>query len=178
MSFQKALSGKTKTQGGMNLSELRVYLMKKYPSHAPRMKNLSRSELTGYYHKNIGKKNFRENSRKTSRQNSANNFYFLKDAKISESQKKYCRCVAHVASKNDEWCYIHNAWKKPTGNTGRKCYNPYAVCTKTTHRSGAGSRECLKYMDLGNMPLSEVKALANLKGVSVSELKRKVQRER
>ena len=171
MSFQKALMGKTKSQGGMNLPELKIYLMGMYPSHAPRMKNLDRGGIIRYYRRNIEEKS----------RHSQNSSYFLKDAKISESQRKYCRCVAHISAKNDEWCYTHGMWKRGRSSgrslSKRKCYNPYAVCTKATHRRGPGSRECLKYMDLDNMPLSEVKALANLKGVSVNELKRKVQRE-
>jgi len=162
-----ACVGKSKSQGGLNLPEFREALSKKYPQEANKIRSIkTRKSLQRYcrYESPKIKKDVRITKEK----------YFTKRAiserKISNKQQKYCRCIAHVAGKNKEWCYEHNAWKKGSG----KCYNPYAVCSS---RVGRDSKYCARYYDLDNMPVKEVKALANMKGMSVSKYKTFVKKE-
>ena len=167
-----ACEGKSASQGGMNLPELRRALRKNYPQHSNKFQTMTRREITNFCKKNTRiKKDVRSSQAK----------YFLENIPLTERQKKYCRCVAKVASKNNEWCYTHNMWKKPPSRRSRSsrrgaCYNPYAVCTKSVGSENR-PRACLKYMDLERMPKEEVRALAKLKGVSASTLKRKVAKE-
>ena len=100
--------------------------------------------------------------------------YFVKGTPLNKRQMDYCRCLAHVSAKNPVWCYKHQAWK--TVRRGSPCYNPYAVCTKSTRRKGRF--HCTKYYDLENMPSGEVRALALMKGLSVSDFKKLADRER
>ncbi len=88
--------------------------------------------------------------------------YFSASAEksLSESHKKYCRCIAHIAAKQSASC---NASSSSSTQRGKGCVNPYAVCTKVVGRSGPGSGECLQYYDLGAIPKDEVEALAVLK---------------
>ena len=76
--------------------------------------------------------------------------YFKEDNQPSEHQGRYCRCVAHVKAKNSPECNM-------THDYGHgKCYNPYAVCSKTV---GRDEKECGKYYDLSRMPRPEVQAI-------------------
>ena len=61
---------------------------------------------------------------------------------LTETQRKFCRCVLHLAKNNPDWCNREKAWPKrqqdgkfkddPRG----KCYNPWAVCTSKLKRKG------------------------------------------
>ena len=77
--------------------------------------------------------------------------YFKNDTDISEKQRKYCRCVAHVKSKQSDEC-IESSFDKSVD----KCYNPYAVCTS---RVGRDDTHCDKYYDYDKLPLNEIKKL-------------------
>lgn len=109
-----------------------------------------RIKIGGYTHKKLIK----------------DNIYFKPESNLSQSHQKYCRCIAKVAARNPEWCNRHGKWKM--GAQG--CYNPYAICTKSTKRTG--QKRCLPYFDLENMTYKEVKALADMKGKTVEELMR------
>ena len=73
---------------------------------------------------------------------------------LTEQDKKYCRCVLHVSSDQGEDCILD-------GFKGDGCYNPYAVCTKSTGRKGRV--ECFLNYDLNNIPPKEREALIHLK---------------
>ena len=156
-----ACMGKSKSAGGLNLPEMKKGLIKKFPKHKEEINKMNRKQLTNYCRKNFGKEIQKSKEK-----------YFVHNSSLNKQQMKYCRCLAHIAAKNPEWCYEHGAWKKTKG----KCYNPYSVCTKSTKRKGRFY--CNKYYDFDNMPEKEVKSLALLKGISVSELKRKAAKER
>lgn len=81
---------------------------------------------------------------------------------LTEEQGKYCRCVLHVAAKNDEDCNRSKDWgssKKPS-----KCYNPYAVCAKTV----GTTTKCGDNYIWENIPVEEVEAFAYLKGIKLT----------
>lgn len=52
---------------------------------------------------------------------------------LAPEKEKYCRCYLQVAAKQTPGCTIQKAWKQVVD--GSTCYNPYAVCAKSTHTS-------------------------------------------
>ena len=105
----------------------------------------------------------KDSIRKKGSDNPGKSDYFIETSNIEESKGKYCRCVLHVAAKNPEWCNIEKAWFDE--RDGETCYNPYAVCAKSTRTS---YRHCSEEYDLNNIPYSELKYLAQLKGIEYS----------
>lgn len=75
-----------------------------------------------------------------------------------ESAARYCRCLMHVAAKQPEWCLREKAWRET--RAGRRCYNPYAVCTQSTGR--AGRIECSATFDWSQVPDDELLSYALL----------------
>lgn len=73
---------------------------------------------------------------------------------MAEKHEKWCRCVAHVA-------------------TQKSVDNPYAICSKSIGKHG--TNECLQYYNLDAMPQNEVRALAKLKKMTVSEMRKKAE---
>ena len=61
--------------------------------------------------------------------------YFKKNTTLKTKQKKFCRCVLHVAKNNDKKCNIEKKW-----NTN-KCYNPYTVCASSV-KTTTGGKTC------------------------------------
>lgn len=45
---------------------------------------------------------------------------------------KFERCVQHVKEKQSEWCAEHGYKRGVDPTTGKSCYNPWAVCHKST----------------------------------------------
>lgn len=84
--------------------------------------------------------------------------YFKVPSGLTEPHERYCRCIAHVASQQPEWCLKERAWFKT--RDGKKCYNPYAICSKSTKRQGFA--ECSVNFDFTQFPDSELIAYANL----------------
>lgn len=169
--FIRACDGKSASRGGLNLPVFRRETIKRYPKQ--KLLGMRRKELEQWC------KRKHDINREIKEEEE---MYFLSGSKISDKHKKYCRCVAHVAATNTDECYESGEWKKPfrkgrrSRSRSRGCVNPYPVCRS---RIGAtGKRDCLKYMDLDSIPTKEIEALAKMKGVSVSELKRKVEKER
>ena len=158
-----ACLGKAESAGGLNLPEMKKQLVQLFPEHQSEIRRRTRKSLYGYC-----KKYFSEEMRE------AKEKYFVRGTPLNKRQMDYCRCLAHVSAKNPEWCYKHGAWKKV--RKGTPCYNPYAVCTKSTKRKGRF--RCTKYYDLQNMPAREVRALAAMKGLSVRDFKILADRER
>ena len=158
-----ACEGKSKSTGGLNLPEMKRELIELFPEHRQEISSRTRKSLYRYCKRYFGEE-IREAKEK----------YFIRGTPLNKKQKDYCRCIAHVAAKNPEWCFKHQAWKR--AKKGDKCLNPYAICTKSTKRRGRFY--CTKYYDLENIPIEEVKALASMKGMSVSEFKKLAYRER
>lgn len=161
--LENACFGKTASKGGLNLSDMRMELIALFPKDSKKIKGYNRKALEGFCRRKL----------KLSKANIESS-YFIEGTPLNDSQMSYCKCLAHVAAKNPEWCYRHGAWK--TVRPGTPCYNPYAVCTKSTRRRG--SFPCTKYYDFENMPEDEVRSLAMMKGLSVPNFIRMVEGER
>ena len=63
--------------------------------------------------------------------------FFKSDSTLSDREEKYCRCVLKVGDKQKGACNTERAWFET--REGHTCYNPYAVCAKSTRTS---SRSC------------------------------------
>lgn len=79
--------------------------------------------------------------------------YFKKWSELTKKQKSYCRCVLHVAAKNAASCNENRKWGEGA------CYNPYAVCAKST---GTSVRFCGMNYEWDKIPTSELHAFAEL----------------
>jgi len=152
-----ACMGKSKSAGGLNLPEFRRKLLSLYPGYASEIQSKSRKSLMLYCNKTPEiKKDVITTKEK----------YFVKGTPLNKKQKKYCRCIAHISGKNEEWCNKHGAWKR---GYKKGCTNMYSICTKSVGRTGRF--KCAPYYNLEGMPAKEVKALADTKGKSVEEFK-------
>ena len=112
----------------------------------------------------IGRKHNRKSPVKSRKRS-----YFNKGNKLTDENRKYCRCVYHVAAQQTGQCLEQRNWGKTIN--GKKCYNPYAICTKSTHRQG--QMKCFKDTHLSHLPTKELSALAHLKRMTPSRLKLK-----
>jgi len=90
--------------------------------------------------------------------------YFKSGSSLSEDQKKYCKCTLHVGARNSVDCNLNKSFK-----LGSNCYNPYAVCSKSTHRTG--SVICGTEYDFESMPKAERDAFAALHGIDPRKYK-------
>ncbi len=90
--------------------------------------------------------------------------YFKKKTKLEKDEKKWCRCVLHVAAKQNQSCLqdVNNNAEKTLD--GQMCYNPYAVCSKTI---GTSSRKCGINYNFKNIPDDELIAYSNMKKIKV-----------
>ena len=78
--------------------------------------------------------------------------------KVTKKEEKYCSCTLKVAEKQSAQCLRDKAWGQMIN--GRKCYNPYAVCAKST---GGTSRRCsTEVLDVKGFDDSQLKAYARL----------------
>jgi len=57
--------------------------------------------------------------------------YFRNPEDMTTMHKKYCKCIVDVAGNQSDSCLRRKSW-----GSGR-CYNPYAICTRSTGRRGA-----------------------------------------
>lgn len=83
---------------------------------------------------------------------------------LSLKEQKWCRCILHVAAKQSKECLKdvkNNAGKILEG---KKCYNPYAVCSKVI---GTSSRNCDMYYNFRHIPTHELIAYAYLKNIEI-----------
>ena len=62
--------------------------------------------------------------------------YFIKNSKLTEQQKKFCRCILHIAKANKSSCNRTKKW-----NNKIKCYNPYSTCAKSV-KTTTGGKPC------------------------------------
>lgn len=84
------------------------------------------------------------------------------DSLIPDLQKRYCSCVVSVASKQSRTCNTEKAWYEV--RDGTKCYNPYAVCTKSV---GRDSSECAKYYNYHEFSDDQLKSMASLRRIDL-----------
>lgn len=77
---------------------------------------------------------------------------------ISDTQKRYCRCVLHVAAKNKKECNISKGISDKKSRTS-DCVNPYAICRKNIKPE---TKYCAEYYDYSNIPDRELVAFAEL----------------
>jgi CRISPR/Cas system CSM-associated protein Csm4 (group 5 of RAMP superfamily) len=146
-SLAKACKGYSNSRGGLNLSEFREALSKKYPRDKKKISNMSRKELNEWC----------KSSKKIQKEvKKVDDKYFKTGSPLTEKQKKWCRCIAHTAKQSPK-------------------YNPYALCGKTVGKEG--NFKCVPYYDFENIPAEEVEALAKLKGKSAKSLKEESARE-
>jgi len=82
--------------------------------------------------------------------------YIERDASLTEKQRRFCRCVLHVAKNNTKECNRNRSWGKKT-----KCYNPYAVCAKTIGTT-TGRKPCFYMFENPSIPAEEIIAYAHL----------------
>lgn len=75
---------------------------------------------------------------------------------ISGEHEKYCSCVLKVASQQDPNCILNKEYGKG------KCYNPYAVCAKST---GDFTHSCSEYIDYNKMPTKVLRIQLELYGL-------------
>ena len=116
------------------------------------------------------KKQSRKRSRRSrSRTKSRKRSYFKRGHTLTEPHEKYCRCVLHVADKQTSECLREKKWNQRVN--GKQCYNPYSTCTASTKRTG--SPECTKNLNLYNIPKNELKALLDIKKMSLTQLRKK-----
>lgn len=125
-----ACDGKSASQGGLNLEDFRLSLSNVYPGLG--IENMKRQDLITFCKSKTelvkGIEIYKDS-------------YFKDPSRLSEQNKKYCRCQMHVAGKVD---------------------NPYAVCTSRVGREG--NPKCYDEFDFDNIPSDEVKAYMKWKG--------------
>lgn len=88
--------------------------------------------------------------------------YFKNKRNLSEREQKFCKCVLHVSAKQPNSCNYDKAWYNK--RNGKTCYNPYAVCAKST---GTTSRKCSENYNFENIPDNELKAYGGLKHIPI-----------
>lgn len=85
------------------------------------------------------------------------------DTSLNEREQAFCSCVVDVAAKQPGNCNLEKAWFEQ--RDGRECYNPYAICAKST---GTSTRGCLKEYNYDNMTDNELQSLAYLHNITVA----------
>jgi hypothetical protein len=172
MSLELACAGKSKSTGGLNLPELKAELIAKYPENRNQiLSTANRAELQDLCKQlmKMGMTTKPPSPISTppsvrSEKESNEKQYFTEDAPeiyqdSTSMPARYCRCIAHTAKQQPDWCLKEKAWYQK--RDGKGCYNPYAVCTKSIKRTG--NVECFSYYDLENLPEEEQMALMYLK---------------
>lgn len=91
--------------------------------------------------------------------------YFKRGSSLTKKEESYCACVLHVAAKQPEWCLRDRAWRQKRG--GATCYNPYAICAKSTRTSVGRSNKCSLSYDWEKLPVNELRAYAVLHNISI-----------
>jgi hypothetical protein len=186
--FEKALAGVTLSRGGLNKEGLRNAILRRYPKQRAEIKTLkTRQDLVDWYTSRGKKKSgsspkTKRSTPKTKRASPKtkrvspkspkvkSRAYIIRGSPLTEKQKKYCRCLAHVSAQNKAVCYRSGEWKKgPKSKKG--CLNPYSICTKLTKRSGPRF-ECVPYYNLDAIPAAEIKGMAGLHGKTVTQFKK------
>jgi len=170
----RAINGASASRGGLNLKEFRSRLVKEFPRKEKRINSIkTRKELEEYCQKDRNiqariKRNAPKSASKTSKapktpkKSKPSKDYFKAGSKLTDSQKKMCRCIAHVSAKNPDRCYKgpNPEWKVGPASLG--CRNPYSICRASL--GGGGSIRCYDEYDFRKMPKDEVRAVKKLHG--------------
>lgn len=82
----------------------------------------------------------------------------------SSSKSKFCRCVLRVAEKNGNKCNKKKKWQQ----SELKCYNPYAVCAKST-KTTTGRRPCEYKFSNSDITAKQMKSYGYLNFKSYNE---------
>jgi hypothetical protein len=90
--------------------------------------------------------------------------YFKEGSNLPEIEQKWCRCILHVAAKQNDGCLVNVNTNAKLTIDGRKCYNPYAVCS--THLKPAHRRCGINY-EFRNIPTQELRAYTKLNKINV-----------
>lgn len=88
--------------------------------------------------------------------------FFKEGTLLTPEQRNYCACVLKVAEKQPGECNTDKAWFDE--RQGETCYNPYAVCTKSTRTS---YRHCGQEYNFETMSDEYLITYAQLSGVSI-----------
>ena len=86
-----------------------------------------------------------------------NTSWWIMDPPGDDSHSKACRCVYHVAAKNNSECNRNKNWGRGTG-----CGNPYAICSASTHGS---VRDCHSTWNFDIMTDREIEAIMEIKNL-------------
>lgn len=101
-----------------------------------------------------------------------NNSYYIEsnmntitnpDIHLADHNDKYCKCILDVATKQPALCNKDKAWYQEI--EGKKCYNPYAICAKSTKTS---TRGCFKQYNYNALSNEQLIAVASLKGMNIN----------
>lgn len=92
--------------------------------------------------------------------------YFGDDVTLPEKEQKWCRCVLHVASKQTPTCLEDVNKNSGLIFDGKKCYNPYPICSASTKTA---SRRCGENYNFKGIPDAELIAYAIIKKLPVPE---------
>src|SRR3989304_6473289 len=139
MSLELACAGKSKSTGGLNLPELKAELIAIYPANRDQiLATKNRTELQDLCRQlmRMGEKpsppirlpSVPTSVRSLPEKESDEKQYFTEDApEIYQDSKsmpaRYCRCIAHTAKQQPDWCLKEKAWYQK--REGKGCYNPY-----------------------------------------------------
>lgn len=88
----------------------------------------------------------------------------VKGTLLSPRERKWCRCVLHVAAKQNKRCLKQKKWREVVD--GEVCTNPYAVCSKSVGTS-TGRKSCAMWYNFKDLTLDELLGYANLKSLDV-----------
>jgi len=94
--------------------------------------------------------------------------YYDNTTTLNEQEQKYCRAVLHVASKQDQWCLEGKNWFGKNPISGKTCYNPYSLASKTVPRTTRP--DCLLDLKLDSIPEEELEAEASLHKMTIVQL--------
>ena len=88
----------------------------------------------------------------------------VKGTLLSPRERKWCRCVLHVAAKQNKKCLQQKKWREVVD--GEVCTNPYAVCSKSVGTS-TGRKSCAMWYNFKDLTLDELLGYTNLKSLDV-----------
>lgn len=92
--------------------------------------------------------------------NNVNHPLIKGDTTLTDQQQKFCSCVIHVANKQSDEC------NQSKFKSGGKCYNPWAVCTKSV---GTNLKHCTENYNFNQFDDSELRTYAYIHSIPVHE---------
>ena len=93
----------------------------------------------------------------------------FRSGSLGEREEKYCSCVLDVAAKQGSECLSNRDYwgssPKVPPPSGKTCYNPYAVCAKSTRTS---SRNCGSSYNFDQLSDTQLNSYVQLNRIPVS----------